>query len=232
MTIKLAVFDIDGTLAKTEECIPSPISERVRAFENSGLQIVLISGRTASYLAGLARGMGINKPLVAGENGGVIFNPLNLWEKRLDIIPPQVIEEIKTILSREFGDLWFQPNQTMLTAAPKDLSRIEELHEIIRNLRQVNDYRYKINKYNDAVEIMPKENSKGKALAVMKDILDIQSDEVIVFGNTVVDLSMKAETKEFLFIGDSLKCEGMKNYPCIEDALAFLEKSLTQSLTL
>jgi hydroxymethylpyrimidine pyrophosphatase-like HAD family hydrolase len=56
MKIKLAVFDIDGTLALTEDTIPPHISERLRSLENCGLQIVLISGRTASYLAGLARG--------------------------------------------------------------------------------------------------------------------------------------------------------------------------------
>jgi len=228
MGIKLAIFDIDGTLAGTDECIPVFISGRIRSLEEQGLQIVLISGRTASYLAGLARGMGIKNPLVAGENGGVIFNPLNLWEKRLDIIPPQVIEEMKIVLSRDFGDLWFQPNQTMLTVAPKELSRMEELDRLVRDLKQVSEYSFKINTYNDAVEIIPKENSKGKALAVIRDTLHVQKEDIIVFGNTVVDLSMKAETQEFLFIGDSLKCDGMRNYPCIEDALLFLENTLLE----
>ncbi len=75
-----------------------------------------------------------------------------------------MIEEMKISLLAEFGELWFQPNQTMLTAAPKDLTRLEVLYEIIRNLRPVKENGYTLNKYDDSVEVMPKENSKGEPL--------------------------------------------------------------------
>ena len=123
MTIKLLVFDVDGTLAPTEEPIPRTVSEKIVHFEHLGFQIVFISGRTASYLAGLARGIGLKKPLVAGENGGVIFNPATKWEKTLAEIPRETAQIIKEALFKEFEGLWFQPNQTMLTAAPRDLSQ-------------------------------------------------------------------------------------------------------------
>lgn len=223
MTIKLAVFDVDGTLARTEESIAPHIGERIRSLEKQEQRIVLISGRTASYLAGLARGMGLQKPLVAGENGGVIFDPTNLWERRLDVIHPDIITEMRETLLREFGDLWFQPNQTMLTAAPRDLSRIDELYQLILTLRPVGENNFKLNRYYDAVEIMPQKNSKGRALAVIKESLQIKREEVIVFGNTMVDLPMNAETDEFFIIGDSFKWEGLRNYPSIEDAFKQLD---------
>lgn len=223
MTIKLAVFDVDGTLARTEESIPPHIGEKLRTLEASGERIVLISGRTASYLAGLARGMGLKRALVAGENGGVIFDPTNLWERRLDVIHPDIITEIRETLLREFGDLWFQPNQTMLTAAPKDLARIDELYRIIIQLKPVIENNFKLNKYDDSVEIMPQQNSKGRALAVIKESLQMKREEVIVFGNTVVDLPMNAETDEFLIIGDSFRWEGISNYPSIEEAFEHLD---------
>jgi len=91
MTIRLAVFDIDGTLAATEDTIPPHVGEKLRILEEKGLQIVFISGRTASYLAGLARGIGVAKSLVAGENGGVIFDPASKWERKLEAIPHQVV---------------------------------------------------------------------------------------------------------------------------------------------
>lgn len=222
MSIKLLVFDIDGTLAKTEEFIPVHISARLREFEDNRLQIVLISGRTASYLAGLARGMGLKKPLVAGENGGVMFNPLNLWEKKLDVIPEEVIGEMKKTLTSKFGDIWFQPNQTMLTAAPKDLSRIKELYELVIGLHPVKNGNYKIQKYYDAVEVVPKENSKGKALAVFKEYLGLKTEEVVAIGNTIVDVPMKDEAVEFIFIGDSFKDPAIKNFASIEEALVYL----------
>lgn len=223
--IKLLAFDIDGTLAKTEEAIHPHISAKLRDLEDSKLQIVLISGRTASYLAGLARGMGLKRPLVAGENGGVVFNPLNLWEQKLDVIPEEVIQEMKAVLLRKFKDIWFQPNQTMLTAAPKDLSRIDELYEVVLSLEPVSRYDFKLHKYYDAVEVLPKKNSKGKALAVIKRYLGLKTEEVIAIGNTIVDIPMKPEAKEFLFIGDSIKELGIQNFHSIEDALVYLEEA-------
>lgn len=226
MSIQLAVFDIDGTLAKTEDEIPSHVAEQLREIEGQGIRIVLISGRTASYLAGLARGMGIKNPLVAGENGGVLFEPASKWERKLEAIPHQLGEEMKRLLQEEMGDLWFQPNQTMLTAAPKDLAMVDQLHQAVLQLKPVSDHHYKINKYDDAVEIMPQENSKGRALAVIKEILHIRREEVMVFGNTVVDLPMKTEAETFIIIGDGVKGEGIHNFVCIEEALNYLQRYL------
>ena len=226
MRIKLTVFDIDGTLAPTDECIPETVSKRLRNLEGKGLKITLISGRTASYLAGLARGMGLRKPLVAGENGGVIFDPISLWERRLDSISPEVLTEIKSILFKEFGELWFQPNQTMITAVPKELARIEELYTLIKHLPQLAEYNLKINKYNDSVEILPRKNSKGKALAVIRDLYKLKKEEVVVFGNTLVDLPMKFEASKFYIIGDYFKSDGINNYRNIEEALNFFEENL------
>lgn len=223
MAMKLMVFDVDGTLAKTEESIPPHIARKLRELERDGQQIVLISGRTASYLAGLARGMGLRNPLVAGENGGVLFDPIHLWERRLDFIPPEIITAMRENLLQEFGELWFQPNQTMLTAAPRDLGRIEELYQTVLRLKQVTENNYKLNKYYDSVEIMPKENSKGRALAVFKEILNINREEVIVFGNTVVDLPMNSETKEFYLIGESVTYPEIASYPTMEDAFRYLD---------
>lgn len=218
MTIKLAVFDVDGTLAKTEESIAPHIARKLREYENQGIRIVLISGRTASYLAGLARGMGIKKPLVAGENGGVIFDPTDLLEIVLEMIEPELLKQMKESLLREFGKLWFQPNQTMLTAAPLDLARIDELYQAVLNLKPVQEYNFTLNKYYDSVEVMHQENSKGRALAVIKEHFQIAKNEVIVFGNTEVDLPMSSETDQFNLIGNYFRIEGVENYPTIEDA--------------
>ncbi|WP_256364959.1 MULTISPECIES: HAD family hydrolase [unclassified Dehalobacter] len=224
--MKLAVFDIDGTLAPTDDPITAQVACKLRSLERQGIRIVFISGRTTSYLAGLARGIGICQPLVAGENGGVIFEPLRKWEKKLEAIPHQVGEVMKQDLLKKFPDLWFQPNQTMLTATPKDFSTVNLLYQAVQALEPVKRNKYKINRYDDCVEVMPKENSKGRALAVVKEILGIRSEEVIVFGNTIVDLPMKDETNDFLMIGDAAAAEGISSYPCIEEALDYLESNL------
>lgn len=229
MSIKFVAMDVDGTLAKTDETIPPHVGVKLRSLESKGVKLLLVSGRTAPYLAGLARGLGLRKPLVAGENGGVIFDPLTLWEKKLDVIPEKVVTQIKTDILKDFNEVWFQPNQTMLTVFTKDLARIEELYYCVLKLKQISDYGLKLNKYCDAVEIMPKENSKGKALAVIKETLKVRREEMIAVGNTVVDLPMHREVDEMLLIGRDAFAEGVKNYSSIEDALKYLEERIFRS---
>lgn len=233
MKLKVLVFDVDGTLAKTENPISFSVAESLKALENKVERIVLISGRTAPYLAGLARGMGLCRALVAGENGGVIFDPVFLGEKTMAVIHPALITEIRETLVKGFGEIWFQPNQTMLTAAPRDLNRIEELYQTVLGLKAVKENKFKINKYYDSVEVMPAENSKGRALAAIREILQVKREEVIVFGNTIVDLPMKEEAGEFYLISDSVesvgsgeypKLEEVGNFPRIEDAFAYLNR--------
>ncbi|UWG95798.1 Cof-type HAD-IIB family hydrolase [Dehalobacter sp. DCM] len=224
MTIKLAVFDIDGTLAPTEDPIPAEVARQLRDLEKRGIRIVFISGRTASYLAGLARGSGIYHAWVAGENGGVIFDPASKWEKIMVSIPYHETETMKKTLLHQFHDLWFQPNQTMLTPTPKRKEQVEALHRAVLKLDPVINNGYKINIYDDCVEIMPRQNSKGKALAVIKDLFRVKSDEVIVFGNTVVDLPMKEETSQFVMIGDAGQNEEISHYEHI--GIAFRELQL------
>lgn len=223
--IRLAVFDIDGTLAATEEVIESGVSLRLRGIEEQGVKIILISGRTASYLAGLARGIGLKSPLVAGENGGVIFDPISHWETRLEAIPAEIATQMQKMITERFnGSIWFQPNQTMVTAAPHDLSRIDEVYQIIIGLPQIDRCQLKINRYNDAIEIMPKNNSKGLALAKMKERLLVSKEEVVVFGNTLVDLPMSPEAKEFLLIGHEFSQQGIQHFEQIESALDSFEE--------
>lgn len=225
MVIKLLAFDIDGTLAKTEEAIPTHISLELRELEKKELQIVLISGRTASYLAGLARGIGLTKPLVAGENGGVVFNPCNLWEQKLKVIPEEVINEMKAVLIRKSWDIWFQPNQTMLTIAPRDLSKIDELYDDVLGLEAVARYDFKLHKYYDAVEVLPKQNNKGRALVVIKEYLGLQTEEVIAIGNTIVDIPMEPEVKEFLFVGDEIvQSDRINTFDSIEEVMNYLQE--------
>ncbi|MGI5901367.1 MAG: HAD family hydrolase [Desulfitobacteriia bacterium] len=226
MTIKLAVFDIDGTLAKTENTIPFEVSSKLQAYENRGLKIALISGRNASYLAGLARGMGLKEPLVAGENGGVIFSPNTKEQKILDYIPERISQGIKNHLLKKFPNLWFQPNQTMISALPKKFSEVEKLYEVVKNLESIKENNYKMNTYYDSVEIMPAKNNKGRALAVIKKILGFSKKEVAVFGNTKVDLPMKDEAEVFFLIGDEVQEPDLKNYPSIEEAFKEFDQLL------
>lgn len=138
-------------------------------------------------------------------------------------IPYHEAEEMKKSLLLGFHDLWFQPNQTMLTPTPKRKEQVEALHQAVLELHPVIRNGYKINTYDDCVEIMPRQNSKGRALAVIKEVFRIRREEVIVFGNTIVDLPMKEETCDFVMIGKTGQSEGICHYPNINKAFEDLQ---------
>lgn len=226
MMIKYIAMDVDGTLARVDKAIPPGIGERLRSMEDRGLMIILNSGKTASYLAGAARGMGLKKPFVIGENGGVVYNPLTNWEKRLGVIPERIVAELEVKIVKVFPDVWFQPNQTMITVFPQNLNQIRELHRCVMEITEIKDYDLKTITHIDAVEIMPKENNKGQALAVIKQEFGIKKEEMIAVGNTVIDLPMNGQVLELLIVGEGATGLGVKNFKRIEEALDYLERKI------
>ena len=73
MDIKLIVFDVDGTIAEPNSPVDRKVSEKLQCFERRGIRIAFASGKNASYLSGLARGIGLADPIIIGENGCIIF---------------------------------------------------------------------------------------------------------------------------------------------------------------
>ena len=70
----VVILDVDGVLAEHGQPVSSEISGLVRGISQRSL-IALASGKPASYLEGLSRGMGLSNVIIIGENGGVIYFP-------------------------------------------------------------------------------------------------------------------------------------------------------------
>ena len=73
MRSKLAVFDIDGTLAEIQQPTKLEASKKLRDSEKLGAKIVLMSGKNVSYLLGFARGIGVRPVFVIVESGCLVF---------------------------------------------------------------------------------------------------------------------------------------------------------------
>ena len=70
----VVILDVDGVLAKHGQPVSSEVSRLVREISQRSL-IVLASGKPASYLEGLSRGIGLSNVIIIGENGGIIYFP-------------------------------------------------------------------------------------------------------------------------------------------------------------
>ena len=80
--IKLAVFDLDDTLAPVGRGIAEHDLKRLKELEDMGVRIALSSGKPTYYLCGLLRQLGLKRPIMIGENGIVIQFGVDLPPKK------------------------------------------------------------------------------------------------------------------------------------------------------
>lgn len=224
MVLKLVAFDVDGTLSEPDKSIEGHVAERIRSLEAKGIRILLISGKNAFYLAGLARGLGIQNPLVAGENGCVILEPLKLREIRL-AQSTELIQLLKSQVEAKYHDqVWLQPNLVAFTVFPKDAGLVDEIYQYIKLM--VTDTSYKVLKHVDAIDVLPPEINKGKALSVIKEMYGVTSQEVIAVGDSESDLSMAGEVRNLVMIGYKTTTEHAIHFAKVDQAFAYLEEQV------
>jgi hydroxymethylpyrimidine pyrophosphatase-like HAD family hydrolase len=73
-TLKLAAIDLDDTLLGTDKSISAANLEVVKTLLDSGIKIVLASGRTLPSMLPYHRRLGLHGPLVA-TNGALVKDP-------------------------------------------------------------------------------------------------------------------------------------------------------------
>lgn len=228
--IRLAVFDLDGTLAPIGKPIPAEIVEALRRLESKGVQIALCSGKPVFYLCGLLRQLGLKAPILLGENGADIQIGVDLppdvhfqlpysWQAKEDI--RFLRDGLKTLLPH----LWFQPNVVMLTP----FSWEPEEHAVMQAFFDAHPERTQeldIYHHVDCFDLVPKGISKSEGLRLLGEKLGISPAETVAVGDGVNDYPM------FTYAGTSLGIHlaeperVTRNFPNIQGAMAYLEKVL------
>jgi HAD superfamily hydrolase (TIGR01484 family) len=227
--IKLVSFDVDGTLARPDKPVNPEVADGLRKLERKGVRIVLNSGKHAYYLWGFARGIGIENPLIIGENGCVFLDPRmkkeEIFEKRTAEI--SIIE--KKIKEKFSENVWMPSNEVALTVFPRDVE-IREVASYVGEL--LSPFREKVFmiEHKDAIDILPAGASKGKALAKVMESLGIKKDESAAVGDHESDIPM-LEVVGFPIVFKNKKIfekvkhknENTKYFSEMKDVLKFLE---------
>ncbi len=191
---RLVAFDLDNTLANVGKAVTPDNLELLRSLEQRGVRIALCSGKPTYYLCGFARQLGLERPILVGENGGVIQFGVDLPPRQYEVLPhsPEAARSIRllreAILSR-LPNMWFQPNITALTPFPTCQGDFDAVEEAIAclgaQLRDVTIYRH-----FDSYDIMPTNITKGRGLARLAELLELSPEEVIAVGDGVNDYPM------------------------------------------
>jgi HAD superfamily hydrolase (TIGR01484 family) len=188
---KLVVFDIDNTLAKPGRAISQNVAEKLAELRDIGIKIALISGKPAFYIAGFVRGAGLKDMLIAGENGGVIFNPSTLETKYIEKRPAS-LDVVEKRVTTEFGTkIWLQPNEIILTIFPRKHVKISDVEKYVRKVvkeKRLNDV-YVLT-HADAIDVMPKSLNKGLAVKYFCKFLRIPMEQVAAVGDSESDIPM------------------------------------------
>jgi HAD superfamily hydrolase (TIGR01484 family) len=224
----VVILDVDGVLAKHGQPVSSEVSGLVRKISQRSL-IALASGKPASYLEGLSRGIGLSKVIIIGENGGVIDFP----EKREEIVFSDIYPEVTKnlgILATELnkrlkGKCWFQPNKVTVTAFPKfDFTIKDTLKHFEGIIAERRLKGIRLFAHVDAVDEVPEQLDKGWSLDILSDILNIGKSDFISVGDSDTDIPMLSKTGLSICVGNNpnLKKVAHKTFATGVEALNYI----------
>lgn len=97
---KLIVFDLDGTLAPHGKGMLPENLEKLKALEQKNVRIAICSGKPTYYLCGFMRQIGLEKPILVGENGAVIQFGVALPPRDFTSPPIQTQQSVPSVCSR------------------------------------------------------------------------------------------------------------------------------------
>lgn len=220
---KLLLFDLDGTLAPIGQATNAYCVNKLKELEAAGMRIAIVSGKPADYLCGYLRQLGLKAPLIAGENGTVLQEGIDLPPKKFLIQPfPASIKNALAILKLKIDEalpgIWYQPNLVGVTPFPRCDEEFDIIEKILAEntelLAGIDVYRHA-----DSFDLMPAGLDKSLAVKALGEMLDISPERMIAIGDGVNDIPMFEAAGLAIGIG-------MKEMECIDIHVKTIEEAL------
>jgi len=228
--IRLIVFDLDGTLAALGRGIEPQDLSLLHQMEEAGARIAVCSGKPTYYLCGLMRQVGLNAPVLVGENGAVIQFGVDLPPKAYFVAPysgeaKRSICLLRDALEACVPGMWYQPNEVGLTPFPRSEAEFDAVQACIDRLRmQMQDVI--VYRHCDSFDITPDGITKKSGLERLGGLLGIAPEETAACGDGVNDYPMFEYAG--LSVGVNVKEADRvhKNFETATQALRFLLSQL------
>ena len=224
--IRLITFDLDGTLAELgAPTLPEHV-EQLRLLEQRGFTIAVCSGKPTYYLCGFLRQLGLQRPVLAGENGAVIQLGIDLPPKEFYIQPysdaaKESIVWLRNELERQLPGLFYQPNLVGLTPFPTSKQQFDRIQQLLdRNADRLRDV--EIYRHADSFDITPCGLNKFSGMELLGRILSISPAETACVGDGVNDYPMFAYAGLSIGIHLAQPEKADMNFKSIGEALNYL----------
>jgi HAD superfamily hydrolase (TIGR01484 family) len=231
MAIKLIIFDVDDTLAPPNMPINRSVTEVLKKLETRGIRICMISGKPVSYLSGLARQLGLQEPILSGENGAMVYYSKNFPPKQSLVVTAveegKVLEELKSSIIRDYGDtVWIQPNQFNLTIFPRTEKTKTDLFQYVTDRStELSAEGFKVYRHSDSIEVVSSKIDKGAALRKIRTLEKLGKDEVVAVGDGENDIPMFSEAG----ISIGIKMTGASySFSNIKEAIRFIRELIEE----
>lgn len=192
---KLLVFDLDGTLANVGKAMANEDVEKLIELEKAGYIIAICSGKPSYYLCGFARQLGLQEPILIGENGATFQLGVELPPKRYEVHPysnsaKAQLDMMRALIDRECGaNVWYQPNEVGLTPFPKDVETFEVIQQLLDGRAELLD-ELLVYRHIDSFDLTPKNINKFNGLSYLAKLLGLEEKDVIAVGDGVNDVPM------------------------------------------
>ena len=226
---KILVFDLDGTLAPIGKGMDTDNILHLRDLESCGYRIAVCSGKPTFYLCGFLRQIGLQEPILVGENGAVIQYGVELPPKRFCVCPhsERAAEQLRRMRERIISvcgkRVWFQPNEVELTPFPQDPEAFELIQNLIdahpEDLDELIVYRQV-----DCFDFIPKNINKASGLACLAELEGCARESFVAVGDGINDVPMFEYAGVSIGIGEKLEYNTTYSFVEIGDALRMLKE--------
>lgn len=227
--MKLIVFDLDGTLAKHNKPIKDTTVEELRHLEKMGFQLVISSGKPSYYTIGMIRQVGLDSPIIIGENGleilwGVDLPPRKEIVFSLKEEQERFIEETMKSVKRDMLDkVWIQPNMIAMGLFIRDERHRNHIRRYLEKRMLLAPEGMVLYEQWDAFDISTDIN-KGKGLKALLNVLKIDRKDVVSVGDGENDYSMFRESGVSIGINLKNNDKATHNVNNIEEAMFLVFK--------
>lgn len=207
--IRLAVFDLDGTLATIGAPIEPRTIDLLRGLSDRGIQLAVCSGKPCAHLTGLMRQAGLAEVILMGENGavtqfGTALPPTKHYRLPYSDAAASHLSRIrKTIEVQIHPGPWFQPNEVVVTPFFKDQAEHAVLSRLIKEQVKA-DMALDVFEHVDSFDICPAEINKGNALKRLIAELGLQKSQVAAVGDGLNDIPLWKEAGLSIQVGSKV----------------------------
>lgn len=214
--IKLIACDLDATLLHDDKTFPADTFEVINKIRGLGVTFCAASGRQLRNVIHILSPLSDCIPIIA-ENGGVLYNhgEIVFASTMQPIQTKLVLDSLRGLNAHilvccadgayyadddaefvgETNRFYFNTQKTtyaeLQTLSPCKIALFNKNNscKIIKNVPEISGMQSLVSGL-DWLDIAPKELSKGNALKILADSLNIKAEECISFGDQMNDLSM------------------------------------------